>query len=493
MSIVYLGTDEVLGRVVAIKVLRSEFMESDVGTRFRREGRTAAQLSHPNIVRVYDAGEGDLEGETVSYIIMEHVSGGDLRDLIYERGTLTGEEISTLSGVAAGLAHAHERGIVHRDVKPHNILLGENKQPKLTDFGIARALDATRATRTGTYMGTARYSSPEQLQGKEVTPKSDIYSLGAMLYEAATGEPPFSGTPIEVASQHVSKPPTPPGELALLDKELEALILACLAKNPEDRPDANLAKSKLEEIGPGNSLVQGYAAGSATRATATTTAGDTATQGTAPVRGLESERQGSHRPLLIIALAAIVALLVGIGAFALGGSEDRLAGGPAGTTQEPGVQATGEPTTGEATTVQPAAQQPTTGQTVPQTAPVRETQPAPDGNSSEQAAEQAVQDTYELAAAGEYERSYEFLSPAFRQTMFPTQADWTGTMAPLESIRFVEGPDAQVTGNAARVTGVTIAERTDRTERNTVTWTLIREDGQWKLNDLEIDTDVIST
>ena len=200
----YLGLDEVLDRPVAVKVLKPDLTESDVGARFRREGRTAARLSHPNIVRVYDAREEEFEGEAVSYIVMEHVAGGDLKGLISERGTLLGEEISNLRGVAAGLAHAHERGIVHRDVKPHNILLDENKNPKLADFGIARALDATQATQTGTYMGTARYSSPEQLRGEEVTAKSDVYSLGAVLYEVVVGNPPFSGTPIEIAAASTS-------------------------------------------------------------------------------------------------------------------------------------------------------------------------------------------------------------------------------------------------------------------------------------------------
>src|ERR671914_1321987 len=211
MSAVFLGRDEVLDRPVAIRILNPDLEDSDVGARFRREGRTAARLSHPNIVRVYDAGEDELGAHEVSYIVVEYVPGGDLKDLIDRRGPLPGAMLSRIGAdVADGLAHAHERGIVHRDIKPQNVLLDEYGSPKLTDFGIARALDMNQSTSTDSYLGTALYSSPEQLRGEGVTPKSDVYSLGATLYHAATGQTPFAGTPIEVASQHVSREPTPP-------------------------------------------------------------------------------------------------------------------------------------------------------------------------------------------------------------------------------------------------------------------------------------------
>src|SRR3712207_1240531 len=176
MSLGFLGRDEVLDRLVAIKLLKPGFGETDIGARFRREGRTAASLSHPNIVQVYDAGEGEYEGRETSFIVMEYVPGGDLKELIDERGALSGGELAGLRGVAAGLAHAHVRGVIHRDIKPHNILLDENRRPKLADFGIARALNATYATRTGSYLGTALYSAPEQLRGEKVTPKTDVRS-----------------------------------------------------------------------------------------------------------------------------------------------------------------------------------------------------------------------------------------------------------------------------------------------------------------------------
>ena len=249
MARVYLGRDEVLDRPVAVKVLNPVHGGTEIGDRFEREGRTAARLSHPNIVQVYDAGEAQFDGRETSYIVMEYVPGGDLKALIDGRGRLSGSELAGLGDqVCAGLAHAHEHGVIHRDIKPHNILLDENGHAKVTDFGIARALDTTQATRTGSFLGTALYSSPEQLQGKKVTPKSDVYSLGATLYQAAAGTPPFSGTsPIEIASQHVSKAPVPPRQLgADVSEDVQALILDCLAKHPDDRPTASEVRSRLE-------------------------------------------------------------------------------------------------------------------------------------------------------------------------------------------------------------------------------------------------------
>src|ERR687890_1158237 len=233
MSRVFLGRDDVLDRPVAVKAVNPDPNDPQAGLRFRREGRAAARLSHPNIVRVFDAGEDVLDGREVSYIVMEYVSGGDFKDLMDRCGPLPENLLSRVGAdVAAGLAHAHERGIIHRDIKPHNILMDERGSPKLADFGIARALD-------GTYLGTVAYASPEQLRGQRVTPKSDVYSFGATLYHAALGEKPFSGNSIEVANQHVLKVPAPPRERgARIGERLGTLILGCLAKKPSERPDA---------------------------------------------------------------------------------------------------------------------------------------------------------------------------------------------------------------------------------------------------------------
>src|ERR687895_1028947 len=233
MSRVFLGRDEVLDRPVAVKIVGADPEDPEISLRFQREGRSAARLSHPNIVRVFDAGEDELDGRGVSYIVMEYVPGGDFEDLIDSNGPIPETMLLRIGAdVASGLTHAHERGIIHRDIKPRNILLDERGSPKLADFGIARALD-------GTYLGTVAYSSPEQLRGQRVTPKSDVYSFGATLYHAALGEQPFSGNSIEVANQHVLKVPAPPRERgARNSKRLETLILSCLAKKPSERPDA---------------------------------------------------------------------------------------------------------------------------------------------------------------------------------------------------------------------------------------------------------------
>lgn len=489
----HLGTDEVLERRVAVKVLKPEFQDSDVGSRFRREGRTAARLSHPNIVQVYDAGEDDLDGRRVSYIVMEHVSGGDLREKIAERGTLSDDEISSLSGIAAGLAHAHARGVVHRDIKPHNILMDENGQPKLTDFGIARALDATQFTRTGMYLGTARYSSPEQLQGHDTTSKSDVYSLGVTLYEAVTGDPPFSGTPIEIATQHVSKPPTPPGELTPTDGELETLIVDCLAKDPEDRPDASTVENRLKELSqssesPGQYSAAGAmgsgGAGSPTGSTRAAPAGRDDAVGA-------SERRTPRWIPAVVSIFAILVLLGAVGAYALLGGDDRAARAPVATTQESVPQTTSQDS-GQQTVVEPAPEPaPATEQATPRQGPTANPEPQP-VNDSEQAAE-VTRDVYLLVADGNYGESYDLLSENFKQNEAQTQAEWANTFDTLERITFVEGPDVQVSGNTAQASGVTRAVHTDRTERNTVTWTLVRESGQWKLDAIiSFDQQIVS-
>ncbi|MGI8650395.1 MAG: serine/threonine-protein kinase, partial [Rubrobacter sp.] len=251
MSNVYLGRDEVLGRPIAVKLLRGGLYGDkgeDTAARFRREGRTAARLSHPNIVPVYDAGETllarpetpDEEPVEVSYIVMEYVPSGDLGGLIEDHGPLERDELCRLgAGTADALSHAHGRGVIHRDVKPQNILLDPSGRPKLTDFGIARALEAPQVTRTGNYLGTALYSSPEQLLGEKVSGKTDVYALGITLYQAATGRPPFQGTMMEIAQEHLKTSPVPPYQrIPGMDRRLSEAIMSCLAKDPDDRPTA---------------------------------------------------------------------------------------------------------------------------------------------------------------------------------------------------------------------------------------------------------------
>ena len=489
MARVYLGHDVVLDRPVAVKVLNAVHGGTDIGNRFEREGRTAARLTHPNIVQVYDAGEALFDGRETSYIVMEHVPGGDLKALIDKRGRLSGPELAGLGEeVCAGLAHAHERGVIHRDIKPHNILLDENGHAKVTDFGIARALDTTQATRTGTFLGTALYSSPEQLQGHKVTPQSDVYSLGATLYQAATGGPPFSGaTPIEIASQHVSKPPIPPRWLgADVSEGLQALILDCLAKHPDDRPTAEEVLSRPDaEIA---------------------TAAQPAVPVTAPPTGAGPDKFGRESKGLrggIVAAVAILAVLVVVGALAasglFGGNGGESAGsdgsgqnnaqarGNAGESNEgPGGQAKGG--TG-------GNQGPGGGQTPSPTATVSARPSASAGASSPgvqdvpaqgeftaQAAEETVQAFYTTTSEGEYGRAATLLSEDWRRSTFPNRATFRGTFDKVKSVDFVQGPNAEVSGNTAEVTGETRATLNEEVQHNKGTWSVVKQDGRWKIS-----------
>ena len=481
MSRVFLGRDEILDRPVAVKILKADLGETDIGARFRREGRTAAKLSHPNIVQVYDAGEGEFEGRETSYIVMEYVPGGDLKELIDRHGTLSGGYLTRLSGVAAGLAHAHERDVIHRDIKPHNILLDENGDPKLADFGIARALDATTATRTGSYLGTAPYSSPEQLRGGGITPKSYIYSLGATLYHAATGQPPFSGTPIEIASQHVSQEPAPPRQLnSAVSPSLEALILDCLKKDPDTRPTADEVRLGLAEAGQGVYATQAYPetpVTGPTRAEQTRSAPTVSPPGgTATRPGVATYGSGPRWARGALVVLALVAVLAVIGALALptllGGEGGGIAQNNGGQNPSGGDQAQG-------------GGNPQGSPGRPQSAGASATGSPPSdsqGGLTQEAAERTVEEFYTLTSEGSYDRANQLLSESWRQSTFPNRAVYEGTFAEVESVEFIEGPTAEVSGETATVTGRTKATKTGQIELNEGTWRLVNEGGEWKID-----------
>jgi eukaryotic-like serine/threonine-protein kinase len=238
MATIYRAVDLRMGRTVAVKILR-EVYSSDPKfvTRFQREARAASLLQHPNIVQVFDYGQS---GDNY-YIVMEFVDGTDLRRYLKRHGKLSNERTVTIArDVALGLGAAHKRGIVHRDVKPQNIMLNDEDLVKLTDFGIAsvyKDAGAERLTTTGMTLGTVQYYAPEQAQGEVVTPAADIYALGIVMYEMLTGRPPFDGdTPVAVAMKHIQEQPERPSTYnPAIVPGLERIIMRCLEKDPRDR------------------------------------------------------------------------------------------------------------------------------------------------------------------------------------------------------------------------------------------------------------------
>ncbi len=232
MADVWCADDQMLKRRVALKFLLERYAtDEQFVERFRREAAAAAGLQHPNIVSVYDRGEH--EGRP--FIVMEYVEGASLKDLI-ERGLTGGEAIEITRQVLAGARFAHSRGIIHRDLKPQNVLIDREGRARVADFGIARA-GASEITQTGSVLGTAQYLSPEQAQGLETGATSDLYSVGAMLYEALTGQVPFDAdSPVAVALKQVSETPRPPSQLnAKIPAALDAVVLKALAKDPGNR------------------------------------------------------------------------------------------------------------------------------------------------------------------------------------------------------------------------------------------------------------------
>ena len=237
MANVYLANDTILDRKVAIKVLRGDLSNDEKFIRrFKREALSVSNLSHPNIVEVYDVGEEDGN----YYIVMEYIEGKTLKQLLQKRGALTlNEVIDIMTQLTDGLDYAHEAYIIHRDIKPQNIMIEDNGLVKITDFGIAMALNSTQLTQTNSVMGSVHYLPPEQANGKGSTVKSDIYSLGILMYELLTGSVPFKGdTAVEIALKHMKeKIPSIRKQNPTIPQSVENIVLKATAKNPKNRYD----------------------------------------------------------------------------------------------------------------------------------------------------------------------------------------------------------------------------------------------------------------
>lgn len=261
MADVYVAQDQRLNRQVAVKILRSDLArDPSFVSRFNKEALSVAALNHPGIVSVYDSGKEETPGGLMPYMVMEYVEGNTLRDIIHrgERFPLQ-RAVEIVEGILIALQYSHKNGIIHRDIKPGNIMITESGDVKVMDFGIARALSDSGATMTNTWniVGTAQYLSPEQATGSQADARSDLYSVGCLFYELVSGKPPFTGdTPVAIAYQHVSAPLVPVTEVeSSLDPDLNNFFSVALAKDPNERyQSANAMLKDLRKLSIGEGI-----------------------------------------------------------------------------------------------------------------------------------------------------------------------------------------------------------------------------------------------
>lgn len=326
MGTVLDGYDSVIDRRVAIKTITlpdpNDAEAQDELARFRREAQAAGRLTHPNIVAVYDYGEDD----TIAYIVMEYAPGTELKKILDKGDRLPpAESLRIMQGVLAGLQYSHERGVVHRDIKPGNIILAKDGTVKIADFGIAR-IESSSMTQAGTVMGTPAYMSPEQFMGQTVDARTDIYSAGVMLYQLLTGERPFEGGMTAIMHKALNTEPPRPSELSVTSPAaLDPVVARAMAKRPGDRYEtASAFAQAVRDAMSGNGF--GLEAVSASDATIVSTRGPPAPvppnwPAAPPAVPASSARAKSKAPLLAGVAAAVLAVAGIIGTFALSGGK----------------------------------------------------------------------------------------------------------------------------------------------------------------------------
>jgi eukaryotic-like serine/threonine-protein kinase len=387
MAEVFEGRDRLLARRVAIKVLQAQFArDPSFLIRFKREAQAAASLSHPNIVAVYDTGSED----GTHFIVMEYVDGRTLKEVIRAEGPLYPERAAEIcADVCSALVAAHARGLIHRDIKPGNVMLTPEGKVKVMDFGIARATTSETITQTAAVVGTAQYISPEQAQGQTVDYRSDLYSLGCCLYEMLTGTVPFTGaTPVAIAYRHVREDPTPPRQLnADVPAPLEAICLKAMAKLPDNRYQTAaefqddlerfrtgrpvLATPLLDPAATTQAISRGDGGADPTAMLGGAVAADRTTRYAEPYP--EEEERRTSVGWIVVSLLAL--LLVGLAAFFI---TRALTARDTGTTLSTLPQTTAAPTT------TPTTEQQTTATTQEETTTSRETTTSEETTTTEE-------------------------------------------------------------------------------------------------------------